>query len=120
VQHVWVAGLVTAILGGLTALISAILKRRTESETSDEATARRLNEERTALVKEWQGLLDPYRTEVGRLSGAVETLERKLEVAQEAHEKCEKDLRTEKTAMRAVETRLRQAEARIAELGKGL
>lgn len=101
---------IAAVLGGVAAVAGALSRRRTDRETSEEAAARRVREERDALTLEWKALLDPYRAEVGRLSGRVEVLEAQLVTARKGHEECEARIST-------LTTELRIAQGKIAELG---
>lgn len=119
--------IVTAMAGGVAAVIAALAKRRTDAETNDETTARRFQEERAALVAEYRGLLDELRRhhaeiekrhaeETRRIETRVERVEADLREAREGHRSCEENLSIERSARAELERRLRRAEARLSEL----
>jgi hypothetical protein len=115
------AGLTTAALGGIAAIIAAIARRRSDRETVEEAAARAVREERATLVAEYRGLLDEMRLAAAdqdrRWDQRLAGIERELAAARADHDECEAGRAADKLERDALASRLHLAEARIAELG---
>lgn len=120
-EWIGAAGLVTAVFGGIAGVIAAIARRRSDAETAEDMAARRVQEERAALTSEYRGLLDELRLhgaaqdrrhqeELAGLAARIDRLGAELASTQERHDACE-------TQLSEVTSRLRIAEAKIAELG---
>lgn len=123
-----VAGFVTALLGGVAAIVAAIARRNSDKETHEEAAQRRVQEERDALTREYRGLLEELRlhgaemerrheAEATRIRQRLSRVEEEVARARDAHAACEAQLRGEVDRRAEIEARLRVAEARILELG---
>lgn len=136
---VGVAGLVSALLGGIAGVIAALAKRAEVEDTVEEkaqarddatnATAQALiASERAALTAEYRALLEDMRRhleekderhvkEISHLDERCRSIETALVESRAHQELCERELSNERLARRDIVARLHQAEARIAELG---